>query len=190
MDRVNDEKSYLKSEQIILKQIIDLKIVFINSYICNNMKTIRWFISVLLIVGYLVGLTNNLMPRCESEYEHQKHIISIHTNHFHGTSNNNHRIAHIGHEDHDDKTSLINILQHIFDDVDNPKEKCEFGFFASIHAHTPDFKSLVFVAILKHPESFIPEFESSKELVDYSTPNYSPPDRLGQQQRGPPLFFV
>ncbi|RYM35955.1 hypothetical protein ERX46_02875 [Brumimicrobium glaciale] len=154
------------------------------------MKAIRWFISVLLIVGYLVGLTNNLMPRCESEYEHQKHIVSIHNNHFHNSSNSSPEIAHIGHEDHDDETSVINILQHIFDDVDNPKEKCEFGFFANVHNHVADIKSLAIIAVLKYPAFFIPAFESSKEIVDYTTPNYSPPDQQNQNQRGPPIFLV
>lgn len=154
------------------------------------MKAIRLFISILLIVGYLVGLTNNLMPRCESEFEHQKHIVSIHTNHFHNSTNTDPGIAHIGHEDHDDETSFINILQHLFDDIDNPKEKCEFGFFASIHNHVYNVNSLAIITVLKYPEFFIPAFETSKELVEYSIPNYSPPDRISRQQRGPPFLLV
>ena len=154
------------------------------------MKVIRWFISVLLIVGYLVGLTNNLMPRCESEYEHQKHIISIHTNHFHNSTNSNPEIAHIGHEEHDDKTSVINILQHIFDDVDDPKEKCEFGIFANIHHHIAEVNSLAIIAVLKYPEFLIPAYESSKSFIDYLTPDYAPPNQRNLKQRGPPIFLV
>lgn len=154
------------------------------------MKAIRFFISIFLIVGYTVGLTNNLMPRCESEYEHQQHIVSIHTNHFHGSENSDSKIAHIGHEDHDDETSLVNILQHIFDDVDNPKEKCEFGYFANVHHQTVDVKSLAIIAVLKYPEFSIPVFEESKDLIEYSTPDYNPPDRQYLKDRGPPFFLV
>ncbi|PWH82908.1 hypothetical protein [Brumimicrobium oceani] len=154
------------------------------------MKAIRSLISIFLIVGYIVGLTNNLMPRCESEYEHQQHIVSIHTNHFHGSDNSDPEIAHIGHEEHDDETSFVNILQHIFDDVDNPKEKCEFGFFANVHHQTVDVKSLAIITVLKYPEFFVPTFEDSKELIEYSTPDYTPPDRQSQQQRGPPNLLV
>lgn len=128
------------------------------------------------------------MPRCESEYEHQQHIVSIHTNHFHSSTNPNE--AHIGHEEHDDETSLVNILQHIFDDVDNPKEKCEFGFFANVHHQTVNVKSLAIIAVLKYPEFFIPVFEESKDLIEYSTPDYNPPDRQYLKDRGPPFFIV
>src|SRR5690554_4592579 len=145
------------------------------------MKAIRFFISIFLIVGYIVGLTNNLMPRCESEYEHQQHIVSIHTNHFHGSTNPNE--AHIGHEEHDDETSLVNILQHIFDDVDNPKEKCEFGFFANVHYQNVNVNSLAIITVLKYPEFFVPEFEESKDLIEYSTPDYTPPNLFYSQQR-------
>lgn len=154
------------------------------------MTAIRYSISLLLIVGYIVGLTNNLMPRCESEYEHQQHVVAIHTNHFHGADNSDPDIEHIGHEEHDDETSLVKILQHIFDDVDNPKEKCEFGFFTNVHHHNVDVKSLAITTLLKHPNFFILEVENQKELVTYITPNYTPPDRQSQQQRGPPFLFV
>ena len=154
------------------------------------MKAIRSFISALLMVGYIVGLTHNLMPRCESEFEHQKHIVSIHTNHFHNSTNTDPEIDHIGHKEHDDETSMVNILQHIFDDVDNPKEKCEFGFFANVQHHTVDVNSLAIIAVLKYPEFFIPTFESSKGLVEYSISDYSPPELLNSQQRGPPFLLI
>ncbi|WP_107037122.1 hypothetical protein [Brumimicrobium mesophilum] len=152
------------------------------------MTAIRYSISLLLIVGYIVGLTNNLMPRCESDYEHQQHVVSIHTNHFHDSTNPTE--AHIGHEAHDDETSMVNILQHIFDDVDDPKEKCEFGFFANVHHQNVNVNSLAIIAVLKYPKFFIPAFESSLGFVEYSIPEYSPPELLSSQQRGPPFFLV
>ncbi len=130
------------------------------------------------------------MPRCDSEFEHQKHIVSIHVNHFHSTTDDSPEIAHIGHKEHDDETSLINILQHIFDDIDNPKEKCEFGFFANVHHPISDINSLAIVAVLKYPIFFIPEFKEAKEFVEYSIPDYSPPDLLYSQKRGPPFLLV
>src|SRR5690554_6005340 len=154
------------------------------------MKIMRLIISFFLIVGYLTGLTNNLMPRCESETAHQDHIVSIHINHFHNSTYSNSELAHIGHEDHDDETSFINILQHLFDDIDNPKEKCESGFFASIHSYTPDVKSYALYAVLKYPTLFLPAFDDSIKNFEYKTPNYSPPDQRNKQQRGPPFFLV
>ncbi|HZH86398.1 MAG TPA: hypothetical protein VFD77_03710 [Brumimicrobium sp.] len=146
--------------------------------------------SFFLIVSYVIGLTNNLMPRCESEYAHQQHIVSIHINHFHGNTDCSSNSAHIGHEEHDDENSLINILQHFFDDIENPKDKCEFGFFASIHNNVYDVNSLVLVSVFKHPEFFIPMLDDSDDSFEYSTPNYSPPDQQSKQERGPPFFLV
>ncbi|HLW29537.1 MAG TPA: hypothetical protein VKX29_01660 [Brumimicrobium sp.] len=154
------------------------------------MKTLRLIISLFLIVGYTIGLTNNLMPRCESEFAHEQHIVSIHVNHFHGSTHHDHKIAHIGHEDHGDETSLINILQHLFDDIEEPKEKCEFGFFASIHNFSIDVKLPVITTLLNYPEFFIPLHNSSDDFIEYPAPNYSPPDQISQQQRGPPFILV
>ncbi|RFC53628.1 hypothetical protein [Brumimicrobium aurantiacum] len=130
------------------------------------------------------------MPRCVSEHEHQKHIISMHTSHFHTSTKTDPENAHIGHEEHDDETSLVNILQHIFDDVDHPKEKCEFGFFTNVHHHSIEINSLAIIAVLKFPEFFIPAFKKPTEFVDYLTPNYSPPDRQRLSNRGPPFLLV
>lgn len=154
------------------------------------MKTIPWFISLALIVSYLAGLTNNLMPRCKSEFEHQQHVTSVHVSHFHHSTKTNPELAHIGHEEHDDESNIINILQHLFDDLDNPKEKCEFGFFANIHKAPVDVKLLAVIAVFKHPQFFIPTLENAKELIEFATPNYTPPDKEAQQQRGPPHFLV
>src|SRR5690554_1577180 len=154
------------------------------------MKAIRWFMAFTLIVSYLIGLTNNLMPRCKTEFEHQQHIVSIHVNHFHSTTDNHPERPHIGHEEHDDETNIINILQHLFDDLENPKEKCEFGFFANIHKAPIDVKLLAVLAVFKHPQFFVPELENAKELIVFAIPNYTPPDKEAQQQRGPPHFLV
>jgi len=129
------------------------------------------------------------MPRCNNEVEHQQHIVSIHVNHFHGSTDNTHEEAHIGHEDHDE-SSLINILQHLFDDIENPKEKCEFGFFASIHNFNADVKTPALVPSFRSPDFFIPLLDESTDSFVYTTPNYSPPDFRSQQQRGPPFFLV
>ena len=154
------------------------------------MKAVRLIISLFLIVGYTIGLTNNLMPRCESESAHQQHIVSIHINHFHNSTHTHSEMAHIGHEDHDDESSLINILQHLFDDIENPKEKCEFGFFASIHSYNADVNSLALVTVLKYPEFFAPKLDESRDSFEFIAPDYSPPDQSSQQQRGPPSFLV
>jgi hypothetical protein len=154
------------------------------------MKTARLIISFFLIVGYLIGLTNNLMPRCESESAHVDHIVSIHVNHFHNSTPTKSELAHIGHEDHDDETSFVKILQHFFDDIENPKEKCEFGFFASIHNYPADVKSFTLYTVLKSPALFLTAINDSKENLKYIAPNYAPPDRQSQQQRGPPFFLV
>lgn len=154
------------------------------------MKTIRWIISITLMVSYLIGLTNNLMPRCKSEYEHQQHIVSIHVNHFHKSTDTDPNEAHIGHEEHDDETNIINILQHLFDDLEDPKENCEFGFFANIYKAPIDVKLLAVIAVFKHPQFFVPTLENSKEHIEYVRPNYTPPDKEVQQQRGPPHFLV
>lgn len=130
------------------------------------------------------------MPRCENEFAHEHHVVSLHINHFHNSTHSNSELAHIGHEDHDDETSFINILQHLFDDIDNPKEKCESGFFASIHSYTPDVKSYALYAVLKYPTLFLPAFDDSIKNFEYKTPNYSPPDQRNKQQRGPPFFLV
>lgn len=154
------------------------------------MKVIRSIISFFLIVGYSIGLTNSLMPRCESESAHQDHIVSIHINHFHSSTPSEFELAHIGHEEHDDENSLINLLQHLFDDIEHPKEKCEFGFFASIHNYTSIVKSFTVHTIPKHLTFPLLISDDSNEAYNYSTPNYAPPDRQTQQQRGPPFFLV
>lgn len=130
------------------------------------------------------------MPRCENEFAHEHHVVSLHLNHFHGANENNPEIAHIGHDEHGDETSIINLLQHLFDDIDSPKEKCESGFFASIHSYTPDVKSYALYAVLKYPTLFLPAFDDSIKNFEYKTPNYSPPDQRNKQQRGPPFFLV
>ncbi|WP_101333923.1 hypothetical protein [Brumimicrobium salinarum] len=154
------------------------------------MKIIGSLISILLILSHIIGLTNNLMPRCKSEFEHHDHVISLHVNHFHPNSYTPAEHQHIGHEEHDDETNIINILQHIFDDLDNPKENCEFGFFANIHKTPVDVKLLAVIAVFKHPQFFLPTLESPKAYFEYVRPNYTPPDKEAQQQRGPPHFLV
>ena len=142
------------------------------------------------MTGYLIGLTSILMPRCHSELEHQQHVTSVHVSHFHHTTDTNPELAHIGHEKHNDKTNLINILQHLFDDLDNPKEKCEFGFFANTGKSPVNVSLLATLAVFKQPQYFIPAIENPKAAVEYCAPNFSPPDKEVQQQRGPPTFLV
>lgn len=129
------------------------------------------------------------MPRCENEFAHEHHVVSLHLNHFHGANENNPEIAHIGHDEHGDETSIINLLQHLFDDIDSPKEKCEFGFFASIHHHKVDLKTLPFVAVFNRLDFFIPT-EVRKDHFKLTLPNYSPPERSKLQKRGPPFILV
>jgi len=149
----------------------------------------RSILALFLIAGYVLGMTNTLVPRCQNEKEHQQHILAHNIEHLHNGDVTLANTNHLGHREID-TASFYEYLHDLLDDAEHPNENCENGVFVNGVTHSIDNK----LVLLDLPFDFKPlvkiELPSQRDYFNYQSPKIQSPKPVRNPLRGPPLLHV